>query len=247
MVKVPDLELRPDRVDFGLEYLLADDQLRVLGTELLGATSPLLSSGNERGVIVRRDESGPIEVSNTEKDSRVWKSLIQHLSKRDGLWRGLKDWEDALVVELKARAKLNQKIVEILQGKFKLQVLFADSKAEPHFTHEMPQFVRVIATMRALGWSTNEIERRLVHADKELRDQYTSRTLASNIDNGEELRQEVLSLVGSKSTTDEGAGAAVYNSVLRAKTAKVQDVLEEYELLHYVRGTCSMCKKLGGL
>ena len=62
---------------------------------------------------------------------------------------------------------------------------------------------------------------------------------------GEKTIERVGMMGGKLDSQPQAIEAARAHTELVSRTGKVQGILEDYRLLHYIRGVCSMCKKLG--
>ncbi|MCH7705799.1 MAG: hypothetical protein IIB33_01980 [Chloroflexi bacterium] len=244
-VYVPDLELWPGRMDFGLEGLLSDAEWATESEVILRETARGSATHRDAAILVTRDKNGPQEVKLTDEDSRLWDILMQHLGRRDLLWRGLNDWKEALLSELKGRAALNRIIVREAQAVFGLSIRMSGKRQEPHLTRGFPYFVRAVVTGRALEQPMPEIGDRLEWIGDELKDSVNSRTLGVHMEEGEKSIERVAVMVEKLASQPQAIEAARAHTELVSRTGKVQDILEDYRLLHYIRGVCSMCKKLG--
>jgi len=236
-VHVPDLGSWSDYVDFGLEPLLEQEQLIRVSEVSLNAL-----------VVVVRDEGGPRAVKLTEEDTRLWNALRQHLGNKDPLWRDVAGWRQALLEEIKARARLNQATGEKAKQVFRHPVLLDSVEQEPRLTQALPPFVRAEVTGHHLGQPLVNLQDRLRVQHCRLEDPQSGRYLAEHLhpEAAEKAIENLRGLMELMVNTDEVRQAAGTYRELESRTTKVRTALEEYQLLHYIRGTCSLCKKLGG-
>ena len=257
-IQVPALEFWPGRADFGLESLLEPSewmQERQIGMgpsvqpRGLEGRYPILQALGEHGeassVTVIRDEGGPQSVKLTVEDSLLWSALRQHLGNKDSLWRDLGDWRQALLAELQARAALNRTILGKIDKDFTVGVLLRAAPQEPHLTQAAPYFIRIELTRRALGKPTSDVAKRVWFEYGGLRDsEGIHDILAGNVT--EATKEQLLILIDALTSSDEARQAAQAHRNLEVRAKKARTVLDEYRLLHHIRGWCSLCKKLGG-
>ena len=71
-----------------------------------------------------------------------------------------------------------------------------------------------------------------------------NRTLAMNV--GEDAKEKFSKLLVAMKSMESVRKMVDTHRQLKDRTEKVGALLEEYLLLHYIRGRCNLCKKLGG-
>lgn len=252
-LSVPDLELWPGRVDFGLEAVVLETEHRLEREVGLGETGWDSMPGEGGAVVVVRDRNGPQEIRITEEGSRAWDRLKQHLGGRDPLWREIRRWKETLLSELVARADLNRTIVHEVKTVFKAPVQMAFTTQESHLNHVFPPLVRAAAVRQLLGDRSDDFVRRFSWSGDELMDHQTNRALGRLPGDREKVLEGIAALVEQLATKPRSASSAPASALkeahreLVAQTEKVRDVLDDYRSLHYVAGLCSACKKLAGL
>lgn len=246
-VHVPDLELWPGRIDFGLEDLLSESEWltedRVSLKDLPWDQAP-----DERSLLlVSRDKTGPQEIGLLLEESKLWVDLRQHLGGRDPIWRDLSSWKDALLSELRARAAFCRAIVASAEREFNAAVKVASPPGEKHLSNGFPHLVRAAATRMAISSPSPAIVDRLGWSGNELVDDRKGRRLGWLEGDQEEIKRQVAAFVGRMALLGQARHAARTHMELTTLTAKVRGILEDYQLLHYIRGRCTVCKKLGGI
>ena len=236
VVHVLPLESSPDPVDFGLEELLEPP-------DLLRACQASIG----KGAAIVRDESGPRSVRLTEEDSRPWDFLRQHLGSKDPIWHYLVDWQRALLDEANARARLNRVIVKKAREVFGLPAALGSAAQDPHLTQALPSLARAEITKRSLGQAATDLRDRVRVQHGALEDIQSNKSLSVHLQpkDAEKAVENLVNLVDSLTNTTEAHQAADKYRDLESRTNEARAALEEYGFLRYIRGTCSLCKKLG--
>ncbi len=259
-VYMPTLDLLPWHTpDFGLEPLMRSRELmrdRTVGigpkVSIASASqraNPVLSALAEgesaHAITVTCDRGGPKDVLLTVEGSRLWRALKEHLGNKDPLWRQLADWRHGLLEEFRSRASLNRVIREKAKETFHLPVVMAASPQKPHLTAALVRFVRVEVTRRALGEPPMDFANRVEKRDGRLEDLDGGSILGQGLENTDKGVEQLVSTVDAMTGSTEAQDAARTHRNLQDRTSEVQEALEEYWLVHYIRGRCGLCRKLG--
>ena len=139
-------------LDFGLEDLWDSSDL-VLNQEIALTTREDKSAA----IKVRRDQSGPLEVTLTVESSRLCRAVKEHISS-DSLWRHLVDWKSALLLELQGRADLNRSVRSRVEEIFGIQVGATSLPGKPRLTSAAIWWVRTRLTKMELGEYVPELK-----------------------------------------------------------------------------------------
>ena len=231
----------------GMPDLMSEDKLDLGASTAAGDVASLGPEGQPElhAVRVEVENGDPQSVRLREEDSRLWSALRQHLGLRDHLWRDLSEWRGALLSELMASAALNSWIRQQAEATFSLQVRLTSEPGEGRLTSALVAFVRLEATRRALGEQAADVEERVVLADHRLEDPRTNATLAEGLPGEADGIQKLGRLVDAVSASDEAKLAAEAQRDARIHAVRIGQDLEEYVLLHHIRGWCRLCRKLG--
>lgn len=237
---------------FGLEDLgePAPVTLRSLANETVSAVIPELPSsrtivGSQPVVEVTRDKAGPQTAVFTEESTRLWTALMQHLGRRDPLWPRLRAWHDSLLKEAQARAALNRLIKTVAEPEYGAPV--TNASTGPHLTLAMVHFIREESTRQALGERATELHRRLQMRGQDLEDPPTGTYLTAGLlDQKENRINQLAVLIHRVASSDEAKEVAISHQLLDKASREANEILEEYLLIGYIRGTCRIvCQKLG--
>ncbi len=245
LVKRLELGLYVVPVDFA-PSLTADFGLHDSMTPPEQGISPPIEVRLGESVTVSVHEGWPKEIRLTEEHSRIWRALKEHLGNRHQIWRSIADWRSALLMELQARAELNQAIKKTVEVSWGLQVLIRTEAQEPRLTPTLVHLVRIEVTKRALGEPASDLTSRLEVRGGSVFDRSSASYLTEYLENPEKVKEEIQKIVESLVGSTEAEAAARAHRDLQDRTRKVSEELEDYRLLHHIPGRCSLCKKLGG-
>ena len=227
-------------LDFGLEDLWDFSDL-VLNQEIALTTLEDKSAATK----ARRDQSGPLEVTLTVETSRLCRAVKEHIS-NDPLWRHLTGWKSALLHELQGRAALNRSIRRTVEEIFGLQVGATSQPGEPRLTSAAIWWIRTRLTKMELGEYVPELKDDIRQASTGGLEAKSGHWLADHLadtENGVGQIGETLTVMGGS----EVAKAAAENFVnLQLLSARVHEAIDESLYVHFIPGSCSLCRKLGG-
>jgi len=249
MVVLPSLEPHHTSISFGLSGSGHDTgpQRRTvplrLGPGAVGI-GKVVSGGDHQisAINVTVVNDWPIEIELTARSRPTFDYLRHHLS-GDRLWKDLDKWETALLDELQTRAKLNRAIAEKAADIFNAPVRSASEAGEPSLTNVLPPFVGHYLMQRKGGTAEKlsdvvKLERRGLH------DLRSNSILGTNLEvNAPEFLARLLDDVERTDSMKEMLEAHEH---LRRCVKQVHLAIEQYYLIHYIRGICSICKRLGG-
>jgi hypothetical protein len=244
-------------LDFGFEHWWGSSELVRNRETTLHAISPrsvypdddkandnAYESAPPVQVIVIREASGPQGIRITAEDSRLWRSLKEHIGK-DPLWRYIANWRNALLEEFRGRAALNRTILEKVQDVFALKV---SRRPEPQTSWLAPSIVWWIRTRvsnLALGNYVPSVEEAIRETPRDGWESRTGQTLAEHLEDRNKGREQLQNAIEAMAGSAEVEVATQNYRDLENKTMRVNDALEELLLIHYIPGRCSLCKKLG--
>lgn len=248
---VVELPLEPHHINIDLGV---NENERANGSQLrtvplrLGASAVgigrVVSAGDDRqantiNVTFMGDRASEIEL--TVKTSRIYASLRQHL-RGDGIWKHLDLWEKALLEELQARATLNRAVAEKAADIFNAPLKSTSKVNEPSLTNVLPLFVSH-HLIRRKGGDEQKLGDRVKLENGGLHDLRSSSILGTCLgDNALKCLGRLLDDVERSSSFKEMVEAHEHS--MRC-VKRFHLAIEEYQLLHYIRGTCRICKRLG--
>lgn len=245
VIRVPRLGHELGGHEFGLGEIVGGgkdqaDEIDLASPQVLDV---ILGGGLEAGFSVRilTSDGLPTGVDLSAHSTLLWEALKQHL-KRDPLWLAFRAWRQRLLDELLARAHLNRDIASKAKTIFDASIKVQADHRERVLTTALPPYVREMLVSEALGEKPQPID--LVQQGKELQDRRMNRTLAVNV--GEDAKEKFSRLLAAMKSMESVRKMVDTHRQLKDRTEKVGALLEEYLLLHYIRGRCNLCKKLGG-
>ena len=245
VMRVPRLGHELGGHEFGLEEVIRDGEGRTNEVDLASSQvlDIILGGGRETGfsVHILTSDGLPTGVELSAPSTILWEALQQHL-KRDPLWLALRAWKQLLLDELLARAHLNRDIASEAKEIFDAPVKVQADHRERVLTTALPPYVRELLVTKALGEDPGLED--LVQKDNELQDRRKNLTLGRNV--GEDAREEFFRLLAAMKSVESVQKMVDTHRQLKDRTEKVRALLEEYLLLHYIRGRCNLCKTLGG-
>ena len=252
-VFVPELKLDSDTLSFSSEAIIGLPDLmqeRIVGVGPQMDDAILRQLGNEaksQAVSVTTDESGqPESVRFSEEYSTLWGALRQHLGNKDSLWRDLSVWRRDLLIELQSWAVLNRYVRGKAEEVFGLPVLLKSSPNQARLTHPLVPFVRIEAIRRASGMPATNVTEHIRQTGGRLEYPESSVTLAEGLEDAEKGLEYLVDLVDGIANSTKTVQVGFIHLALKQTASKVRQTLSEYLLLHHIRGTCNLCKKLGG-
>jgi hypothetical protein len=151
-----------------------------------------------------------------------------------------------LLEECQARATLNQAIRAKAEEVTGVKMLWTPSFPAPRLNLAFAWFARNQVTKRALGEPISSLEVEIREYEGRSLQTLGNFTLAEGLSDARQVRQQLDGVIAEMVAAPETKRAVQTYQDLEAKVAEVREIVEEYLLLHYLAGRCSICKKLEG-
>ncbi len=232
--------------DFGLEDVWGPSYVAQNPEVGIGPALPQPgSAGNSHelvpAVTVQRDANGPNEIRIRAEGIRLWRAVKEHIAK-DAIWRHIATWKRSLLAECQGRTSLNQAIRRQAEQVFGAPVRLDSAPATPQLYPKTVDWIRTRLINQALGVYVPDVADEIKETSPG-RLEFQSDTLTENVEQPLEKLRDTLDAV---SGSDEVRVAAQNIRDLAEKTRRVQDVLDDFLLIHHIPGLCSLCRKLAG-
>ena len=195
-----------------------------------------------RPITVIAEQGRPLNLELSVESSPLFGYLRQHL-KGDRLWRELTVWQTAYLEELQARAHLNTNVSKQATQILNAPVRPMIESSKPSLTTALPPFVRYLLMKTETG-EHFDLDDQVAIQDSDLMNQQRIQTLGSHLGPG--AKKQFKRLLSVMEGSDSLKVMAETHHRLSACAEKVAATLDGYLLLHYIRGSCGLCKKLGG-
>jgi hypothetical protein len=251
-VGVPALDFLQWEPDFGLEDLLEERDVARYAQVGVGPFPFSPTYTHERAALaprsdasyatIIRDSTGPKEVRLAKEDSRLWRALKEHIGARAPLWRQITDWKKALLEECQARATLNRAIWAKAEEVTGVKMLWILQPPAPRLNLAFVWWARNQITKRALGEPLSSLEEEIREDEEGSLQTLDNFILAEGLADTRQARQQLEGVIAEMVAAPETERAVQTYQNLEAKVAEVRETVEEYLLLHYLAGCCSICK-----
>lgn len=225
----------------------SDQEGAVSGSTALNEPMPASLRPGEGApqVNVIQNADGPQTVSLSDEGSALWTALKAHTGAKDPLWKAIGNWTRVRLRQEKSRWELTMAIKNLAKEEIHLPVLGASSD-QPRITPQLIALARQTVMQDAFGQPyidpSGELEwqgSNLVHTRHGVT--LVVRSMADDVTIG----QVKVVMRAATDLTEPRAEAEEYRA-LESATDKVHGECEQYRLMHFVAGRCSICKRLGG-
>jgi len=200
------------------------------------------------GAIVKQGEEDELTLIIQDEDSLKWELLKEHL-KGDKLWKTLRQWEDALLLHIRARIALMDIAQRLLEGETGLKLIKKVTEI-PESAGIFPTAAQVfyeLALRRALSIKdkTNLEERLIATPDGYVRNGPGGTEYAYAPGTQDKCKEKIL--IALEKLYDSPEVKQVANSCITAGniTKETRTIAEEIRLLGMLPNRCRVCKRLG--